>query len=98
MELISNSLAAFCFCNLIISILLLGTSKSHFTTHDHEKKKPVETDAAVDLKINAAVEDQDRRVDEESDALRKRVEEFIQKTNRAWEAEKIMGTQPYITP
>ncbi|EYU25002.1 hypothetical protein ABFS82_06G043100 [Erythranthe guttata] len=120
----SNSLAVFCFCNLIIAILLVGSSKpiSNFdefepkssptivvhdviddVIHDNlEKNAVLEADndlvqteeekvSSVTVSIIDTVENEDEDEDEETEdeELRKKFEEFIERTNRAWRAEKM---------
>ncbi|KAL8049812.1 hypothetical protein ABFX02_06G043300 [Erythranthe guttata] len=116
----SNSLAVFCFCNLIIAILLVGSSKPisnfdefepkspptvvvHDVIHDNVEKNavpeadndPVQTEeeekvSSVTVSIIDTVENEDEDEEEtEDEELRKRFEEFIERTNRAWRAEKM---------
>ncbi|KAL7146472.1 hypothetical protein ABFS83_06G043200 [Erythranthe nasuta] len=121
----SNSLAVFCFCNLIIAILLVGSSKpiSNFdefepkssptivvhdviddVIHDNLEKNAVpeadndlvqteeeEKVSSVTVSIIDTVENEDEDEDEETEdeELRKKFEEFIERTNRAWRAEKL---------
>ncbi|KAL7107272.1 hypothetical protein ACP275_06G043700 [Erythranthe tilingii] len=121
----SNSLAVFCFCNLIIAILLVGSSKpiSNFdefepkssptivvhdviddVIHDNLEKNAVpeadndlvqteeeEKVSSVTVSIIDTVENEDEDEDEETEdeELRKKIEEFIERTNRAWRAEKM---------
>ncbi|XP_047329486.1 uncharacterized protein LOC124932845 [Impatiens glandulifera] len=135
----SNSHILFCFCNLIIAILLIGT-KPVFSFHRQVTNPPpvftvnegshymVDNDMSIigtpiitqnamvddgdhetadvddgDDKQNVSIvnkehtrEDDDEEEEEmmeeedcEGDELRRRVEEFINKTNKAWEAEKL---------
>ncbi|KAL6509465.1 hypothetical protein OROGR_022775 [Orobanche gracilis] len=133
----SNSLAVFCFCNLIVAVLLLaGSSKpsippsdeterdnnsncrsdflntvddGRFETIDvvyssfegnastrndlfeNEEEGKV-TSMIIDMVVDDTEDDDDdeREEDEEDDdELRKRVEDFIEKINRGWRAEKI---------
>ncbi|KAI3458260.1 hypothetical protein Pfo_014923 [Paulownia fortunei] len=115
----SNSLAVFCFCNLIIAILLVGSSRpsSQFdevkpnafptiVNDDNFKKNTVSSCE----KANALIETEEENVscvsidmvdneeetpdveeedDVDDDELRRRVEEFIEKINRGWRAEKL---------
>ncbi|CAA0809543.1 Unknown protein [Striga hermonthica] len=132
----SNSHAVFCFCNLIIAIILIGSSKpssqfdetkpnhgfSNIASYENfkkvvvvsscvkaqndsveaenEKATPVCVDVVVDEdeedeNEKAEQEDENEQVEQEDDAdedddeLRKRVEDFIEKVNRAWRAEKM---------
>ncbi|KAI8564656.1 hypothetical protein RHMOL_Rhmol03G0198000 [Rhododendron molle] len=118
----SNSLLIFCFCNLIIAVLLLGGSKpcSEFGDQEHScgiptppftfrSRNEVEgpetsTCSAVLDKHNAsstgvgeardaekatADEEKENDDDGDDDELRRRVEEFIDKINEGWKAEKL---------
>lgn len=121
----SNSLAVFCFCNLIIAVLLVGSSKptpqfdqvvkpiNAFPINNDEFKKnrvssspekakddlvQIEEEEEEEEKVSSAVsidmvengdETPDQDDDNDDDELRKRVEEFIEKTNRGWRAEKM---------
>lgn len=121
----SNSLAVFCFCNLIIAVLLVGSSKptpqfdqvvkpiNAFPINNDEFKKnrvssspekakddlvQIEEEEEEEEKVSSAVsidmvengdETPDQDDDNDDDELRKRVEEFIEKTNRRWRAEKM---------
>lgn len=124
----SNSLAVFCFCNLIIAVLLVGSSKptpqfdqvvkpiNAFPINNDEFKKnrvssspekgkddlvQIEEEEEEEEKVSSAVsidmvengdetpDQDDDNDDHDDDELRKRVEEFIEKTNRRWRAEKM---------
>ncbi|KAL3521449.1 hypothetical protein ACH5RR_019598 [Cinchona calisaya] len=117
----SNSLVAFCFCNLIIVILLLGSSKPSSDIHqeisDTEKRVIMDNSFNPDHSFNtngrASTDDRfleessfvddetminngeespygdDENGNEGDDELRRRVEEFIDKVNRGWKAEKL---------
>lgn len=126
----SNSLAVFCFCNLIIAVLLVGSSKptpqfdqvvkpiNAFPINNDEFKKnrvssspekakddlvqiEEEEEEEEEEKVSSAVsidmvengdetpDQDDDNDDHDDDELRKRVEEFIEKTNRRWRAEKM---------
>uniref|UniRef100_A0A5B7BT06 Putative histone acetyltransferase GCN5-like n=1 Tax=Davidia involucrata TaxID=16924 RepID=A0A5B7BT06_DAVIN len=106
----SNSLIIFCFCNLIIVILLLGGSKptSHFDQHSASPPPTVanrnkindikgtsvrsssdKKNASTSVSEASNVNDEEVNENEEDDELRKRVEDFINKINRGWKAEKL---------
>ncbi|KAF7148134.1 hypothetical protein RHSIM_Rhsim03G0171400 [Rhododendron simsii] len=124
----SNSLVIFCFCNLIIAVLLVGGSKPGsefggqdscgiptptftFRSRGDEVEGGLETTRSVLDKHNAsstgvseACDDEKATVDEEKenvddvdddDELRRRVEEFIDKINKGWKAEKLR-TSPLV--
>ncbi|KAL1558888.1 histone H3.v1-like [Salvia divinorum] len=89
----SNSLAVFCFCNVLIAILVIGSSQTSSEPDEmanptivHLKQIPEEKESSQSVSIDMVNKDDDE--EEEEDELRKRVEEFIEKTNRGWEAEK----------
>ncbi|KAL3524189.1 hypothetical protein ACH5RR_017023 [Cinchona calisaya] len=116
----TNSLVAFCFCNLIIVILLVSSSKpisdvdeesvivenrikSYTTCKSYTKMNEVSKDVK-EAAINNVEESPDHHHHEEEeeeeesqdcceeandDELRRRVEEFIEKVNRGWKAEKL---------
>ncbi|KAL7001634.1 hypothetical protein U1Q18_002786 [Sarracenia purpurea var. burkii] len=115
----SNPIFAFCFCNFIVAILLVGGSKS-VSEFEFDRFGPVQTPTTIagknesdiaggiDIAVSAGgnnggndVGDEARvaeiRVDEErqnqgseeDDELRRRVEEFIDKINGGWKAEKL---------
>lgn len=113
----SNSLAAFCFCNFLIAILLVGNLKPSSQFREEEKLNELptvpdednvkkhaffRTQKSNDLIVEAEEEnassvsitivdddDEEERLNEDEDELRKRVEEFIDKINRGWRAEKF---------
>ncbi|KAL2227158.1 uncharacterized protein LOC110011906 [Sesamum indicum] len=111
----SNSLAVFCFCNLIIAILLVGSSKpsSQFedgkpnalptigndgcfkksTVSSHtdalmEKEEEKVSSVSIDMVDNEEETSDQEQEDVDDDELRKRVEDFIEKVNKGWRAEK----------
>ncbi|XAR66166.1 hypothetical protein NMG60_11012286 [Bertholletia excelsa] len=98
----SNSLLIFCFCNLIIAILLIGGSRPASGFQQRSKNAIEETNSTCSSNKNAvenggelsneeAVTDEEEdNKDEEDEELRRRVEEFIDKINRGWQAEKLM--------
>nr|XP_033515516.1 uncharacterized protein LOC108947473 [Nicotiana tomentosiformis] len=97
-----NSFVAFIFCNLIIVILLVNSSKPSSKISDN-KLVPLsiaseKNNCSVLDKNNGlanAVEamnncNENETIDhEEEDELKRKVEEFIQKVNRCWKAEKM---------
>ncbi|KAL7194035.1 hypothetical protein ACSBR2_025644 [Camellia fascicularis] len=111
----SNSIVVFCFCNLIIGILLVGGTKpaSEFVQDspiplpivDHRSKNGDIEETIATCSLNndvdastvvsescaekAMVDEEKGKENEEDDELRKRVEEFIDKINRGWKAEKL---------
>ncbi|CAL5376803.1 unnamed protein product [Camellia sinensis] len=111
----SNSIVVFCFCNLIIGILLVGGTKpaSEFVQDspipppivDHRNKNGDIEETITTCSLNndvdastvvsescaekAIVDEEKGKENEEDDELRKRVEEFIDKINRGWKAEKL---------
>ncbi|XP_058205237.1 uncharacterized protein LOC131319125 [Rhododendron vialii] len=118
----SNSLVVFCFCNLIIAVLLVGGSKPgsefgdqdscgiptptfNFRSRGDEVEGGLETTRSVPDKHNAlstgvseACDHEKATVDEvkenvedgdDDDELRRRVEEFIDKINKGWKAERL---------
>ncbi|KAG5558438.1 hypothetical protein RHGRI_008391 [Rhododendron griersonianum] len=119
----SNSLVVFCFCNLIIAVLLVGGSKPGsefggqdscgiptptftFRSRGDEEEGGLETTCSVVLDkhnasstgVSEACDDEKATVDEEKenvddgdddDELRRRVEEFIDKINEGWKAERL---------
>ncbi|KAE9464974.1 hypothetical protein C3L33_03125, partial [Rhododendron williamsianum] len=117
----SNSLVIFCFCNLIIAVLLVGGSKPGsefgdqdsrgiptppFTFRSRNEVEGLETTRSVLLDkhnasstgVSEARDDEKATADEEKendddgdddDELRRRVEEFIDKINEGWKAEKL---------
>ncbi|KAI8564651.1 hypothetical protein RHMOL_Rhmol03G0197500 [Rhododendron molle] len=117
----SNSLVIFCFCNLIIAVLLVGGSKPGsefgqdscgiptptftFRSREDEVGGALETTGSVLDKHNASstgvseacddekatVEEEKENVDDgdDDDELRRRVEEFIDKINEGWKAERL---------
>ncbi|KAL6131903.1 hypothetical protein ACLB2K_070276 [Fragaria x ananassa] len=126
----SNSLFIFCFCNLIIAIILLGSksiSDDHvesaihirMSTNKHDQEDEQGTSAKqvgeerqesnalmqvsqVSKDNNAVTEDctvsktkygnGNDETEAGDDELRTRVEEFIQKVNKAWNAEFLRTT------
>ncbi|KAL7253880.1 hypothetical protein ACSBR1_008258 [Camellia fascicularis] len=115
----SNSLVVFCFCNLIIGILLVGGSKpasefgqespipppipSHRTknsdiegtitrcslNNDNASTIVSELSAEKAMVDEEKGEEEEEDDDDDDDELRRRVEEFIDKINRGWKAEKL---------
>lgn len=97
-----NSFVAFIFCNLIIVILLVNSSKPSSKISDN-KLVPLsiaseKNNCSVLDKNNGlanAVEamnncNENETIDcDEEDELTRKVEEFIQKVNRCWKAEKL---------
>ncbi|KAL6127839.1 hypothetical protein ACLB2K_071200 [Fragaria x ananassa] len=126
----SNSLFIFCFCNLIIAIIVLGSksiSDDHvesaihirMSTNKHDQEDEQGTSAkqvgeerqesnalmqvSQESKANNAVTDDctvsktkygngNDETEAGDDELRTRVEEFIQKVNKAWNAEFLRTT------
>ena len=94
----SNSHFIFCFCNLIIVILLVGGSKpaSEFAQdspvhHPKVAQRNKDDIEGTNTSIEAMVveeKENNNNVDED-DELRRRVEEFIDKINKGWKAEKL---------
>ncbi|KAI3471065.1 hypothetical protein Pfo_027728 [Paulownia fortunei] len=115
----SNSLMVFCFCNLIIAIIVVGSSKPS-SQFNEEKPKVVPSivnddsfnKVSVSLceKISTLVEageassvsitmveneggspdeEEEEEDDDDDDDLKRRVEEFIEKINNGWRAEKV---------
>ncbi|CAL5364258.1 unnamed protein product [Camellia sinensis] len=117
----SNSLVVFCFCNLIIGILLVGGSKPAseygqespipppIVSH-RNKNSDIEgtitrcslnndngSTMVSELSAEKAMVDEEKgdkneegeEEDDDDDELRRRVEEFIDKINRGWKAEKL---------
>ncbi|KAL0371618.1 UNVERIFIED_CONTAM: hypothetical protein Scaly_0843400 [Sesamum calycinum] len=91
----SNSLAVFCFCNLIIAILLVGSSKP---SSQFDEGKPNALPTTEEEKVSSVsidmVDNEEETLDQkqeydDDDELRKRVEDFIEKINRGWRAEKL---------
>lgn len=99
-----NSFVAFIFCNLIIVILLVNNSnnsknsdnkhvplsksyvnKSNCSILDKNDKVTNAIQATTNIKLVAETRDDE----EEDDELTRKVEEFIQKVNRSWKAEKL---------
>ncbi|XP_058106308.1 uncharacterized protein LOC131249519 [Magnolia sinica] len=93
----SNSLLIFCLCNFIIAILLINGSKSVSPSNGRESSTCVSVVTPLSNKrievYEKGEEDSDDQEncdeDNDDDELRKRVEEFIDKINRTWKAEKI---------
>lgn len=88
-----NSFVAFIFCNLIIVILLVNSSKPSSKTSHNNKLVPLPMDKNNGLEyaveaMNNCNENETIDCDEE-DELTRKVEEFIQKVNRCWKAEKL---------
>lgn len=81
----SNSFIVFCFCNLIIVILLVGTSKTGLDTHEDGTSLSSQEMVPGSKKCMTA----QKREEEEDDELRKRVEAFIDKTMKAWKTEVL---------
>lgn len=79
----SNSLTVFCFCNLIIVVLLVGSSKP-ISSQPNDIIDANKFKESVVHGMTTKDEDED-----DDDELRKRVEDFIEKTNRGWRAEKL---------
>ncbi|KAF9615342.1 hypothetical protein IFM89_022993 [Coptis chinensis] len=122
----SNSHLVFCFCNLIIGILFVSSSKSNSSHSNIEsggndilipkriENEQIETDEItllpIDIEESSNVpsvsnddgkpvnEDSNDNIDDEEgeDELRIRAEEFIEKINRAWKAEKLATFSPYV--
>lgn len=123
----SNSLLVFCFCNLIIVILLFDGSKSSTSQFDEDDevvlnpphiivingnkngtkganacckydKEDAFTEVTVALNVDNVLNDdkegkgQKEEEEEVDDELRRRVEEFIDKINRGWKAEKLRNS------
>ncbi|KAF5959888.1 hypothetical protein HYC85_001097 [Camellia sinensis] len=117
----SNSLVVFCFCNLIIGILLVGGSKP---TSEFGQESPIPPPIVSHRNKNSDIEgtitrcslnndngstmvselsaekamvdeekgdeeEEEEEDDDDDDELRRRVEEFIDKINRGWKAEKL---------
>ncbi|PSS33153.1 Protein of unknown function DUF761, plant protein [Actinidia chinensis var. chinensis] len=92
----SNSHFIFGFCNLIIVILLVGGSKP---TSEFPQDSPVHHPKVVrrnkndvqgtNTSIEAMVVEEKGNNEEDDDELRRRVEEFIDKINKGWKAEKL---------
>lgn len=82
----SNSHVIFCLFNLIITVVVISSSKSNDQTRkftvDETKTKTVKGNGAL---VEAAMADED---DEDED-LKMRVEEFIQKMNKGWRNDKV---------
>ncbi|KAF6135714.1 hypothetical protein GIB67_021330 [Kingdonia uniflora] len=133
----SNSHLVFCFCNLIIVILLVNGTKSNPVVSSKEENgisvsivvntvEKEQTDGEIDFSLNNHMETSVNVVvvtvsenelvdgseencndsggneeicnesgDNDKDELRQRVEEFIEKVNRGWKAEKLR-TNSYI--
>ena len=111
----SNSHFIFCFCNLIIVILLVGGSKpaSEFAQDSpvhHPKvaqRNKNDVEGSITTSIEAmvveekenkgiktsieamVVEEKENNNVDEDDELRRRVEQFIDKINKGWKAEKL---------
>ncbi|XAR66169.1 hypothetical protein NMG60_11012289 [Bertholletia excelsa] len=93
----SNSFVIFCFCNFIIAILLVGGSRTaskirqgipipSITAAERSQNGIVETNPMCLLNKKAVIDEEEG--DEEDEELRRRVEEFIDKINKGWKAEK----------
>ncbi|KAL3647433.1 hypothetical protein CASFOL_008401 [Castilleja foliolosa] len=118
----SNSLAVFCFCNLIIAILLIGSSSNSeeikpinnntFSSlaNDENFKKSTFSDQFEKANCNKNVvietveekvscvsidmvdfEEEEEEEEVNDDELKKRADEFIEKINRGWRAEKMQN-------
>ncbi|KAL3652346.1 hypothetical protein CASFOL_002027 [Castilleja foliolosa] len=87
----SNPLMVFCFCNLIIAILLVGSSTKPCSTNTEEKSRVGPNDATGKLSSldTTMVEIKEGPPHEADDDLKRRVEEFIEKINKGWRAEKV---------
>lgn len=117
----SNSLMVFCFFNLIIAILLVGSSKPNSQLNDQKPKlNPsivnddninrnsvswcenvsstlVEAGEVSSVSITMTDSDngipdddeEEKEKEEDDDDLKRRVEEFIEKINKGWRAEKV---------
>lgn len=113
----SNSLFAFCFCNLIIVIILVGSKPT--SNFDQESRIPLsvvtnrstndkqgtvnakhvyeEVDEVSTISQKSLGHDNEggngaennEEESEDNDELRRRVEEFIEKVNKGWKAEKL---------
>ncbi|KAL2248593.1 uncharacterized protein LOC110011311 [Sesamum indicum] len=112
----SNSLMVFCFCNLIIAVLLVGSSSkpsSQFNEVDENQENFNKTSVSLSEQSVVLVEgakelssvsvtmvdnetmrpsrldNADDDVDDDDGDLKRRVEEFIEKINKGWRAEKV---------
>lgn len=93
----SNSVLVFCLCNLIIAAIFL-TGKKSDSTHLLCQPMPVSSYPQWDCETSAdsAAEPEEEeekgseQCREEADELRRRADEFIEKINQRWRAEKLL--------
>ncbi|KAK9147568.1 hypothetical protein Scep_006325 [Stephania cephalantha] len=104
----SNSLQVFCFCNLIIAILLVSNWKPSSVSPDGHNVETQEMNIVVSTNPktvsadteNPELDDQDCdenvEENEDEDELRRRIEEFIEKVNKGWREEKLGIASPCL--
>ncbi|GAB4825994.1 hypothetical protein Ancab_008863 [Ancistrocladus abbreviatus] len=108
----SNPHLIFCFCHVIIAVLLFGSSKT--TSHiadDHTYAISARFEANISVKVNengvaiaedyssekAAIETEEEKENaEDDDELRRRIEAFINKVNKEWREEKLRSSSCYF--
>ncbi|KAJ8626526.1 hypothetical protein MRB53_019833 [Persea americana] len=90
-----NPFIIFCLCNLIIAVLIISGSKSLSPSDDQNAETCVANVASESIEEGETGRDEDNSdhpnycAEESDDELRRRVEEFIEKINRRWKAEKM---------